>query len=312
MTAEQPRIFVVVLTRNGEHEATTCVEAARASRGVALDFLVVDNGSTDGSAERLAERFGPEHVLRLADNTGYVGGMNAGLARWIERGDVGYVLLLTHDTRLAPDALMAMAAVLEAEGDTGLTGPLLFYEGSGERILSGGGRIDPRRRRIQQLHERLASEPYAVDWIDGCCMLIRRGVLQEIGSLDDRFFIYFEEVDLCRRATAAGWSVRLVPQARAWQKKEGMPAPYYWYYMSRNGYLFWRKNFGTRSSRVATVLARQSLRSVGWAVLTALAPGLPGSERRLRLRTVGRQLRGVVLGTRDHLRSRYGRAREWG
>ncbi len=310
--ASSARVFAVVLTRNGDETATACVEAARASTGVAVDFVVVDNGSADGSADRLTHRFGSERVLRLSDNTGYVGGMNAGLRRWLDRGDCPYVLLLTHDTRVAPDAVRRMVAALEADAAIGLAGPLVFYHGDGDRLFSAGGRIEPRRRRIRHLQERMAAEPYGVDWIDGCCMLIRREVIEQIGALDERFFIYFEEVDLCCRATAAGWSIRVVPQARASQRKELLQAPYYSYYTSRNGYLFWRKNYGAGAPRVAVALAGQALRFTGWAVLSALAPGLPRSERGRRLRAVPEQLRGVALGTRDHLRSRYGRAREWG
>lgn len=239
-----PDIFVVALTRNGAPTVTRCVESVLASEGVTLDYVVVDNASTDGSGERLVRRFGEGHVLRLAANTGYTGGMNAGLARWRERGGGSHVLLLTQDMTLEPCALARLLGALRAEPGAGMAGPLVLYRDEPERVFSAGGRLEPRRARSYQLRTFPGRTTYAVDWIDGCCMLIRPEVIAAIGGLDDRYFIYFEETDFCRRAGAAGWRILLVPEARAWQEKPALPAPYYFYFMARNRYLFWRPNLG--------------------------------------------------------------------
>lgn len=300
-----PDIFVVALTRNGAPTVTRGIESVLASEGVTVDFVVVDNASTDGSGERLARRFGEEHVLRIAANTGYTGGMNAGIARWRERGGESHLLLMTQDMTLDPSALGRMLAALRANPGAGLAGPLVLYRDDAERVFSAGGRIEPRRARSYQLRELAGHATYPVDWIDGCCMLIRPEVIEAIGGLDDRYFIYFEETDFCRRAGAAGWSILLVPEARAWQEKDTIPAPYYFYFMARNRYLFWRKNYGVGGAVVALTLAREL---AGLAKGVVLPPG--GRSRSLALRWLLRHARGTMLGTRDYVRGRFGPAPE--
>lgn len=304
-TPGPPGIDVVLLNWNDWEQAARCLAAVRASEGVAPDVLVVDNGSEGDDVPRLRERAGADRVLALGENRGYAGGMNAGLAFWRERGAAAPVLIITPDATVLPDTLRRLLAELESTPDAGIVGPLVVHSRDGDGWYSAGGVVDARRVRAHPHTAAPATDaPFDADWIDGCTMLVRRE-LADAQELDARFFIYFEEIDFCLRARRAGWRVRVVPGAVVdHPKAPGTLPPYYFYYMVRNRYLFWRKNFGLRAPRVALAVAWMTARSWAAAARAALArsPAAGGRLRDARL-----QLRAAWVGTRDHLRGRYGR-----
>lgn len=303
-------IRVVLLNWNERKQAEHCLDRLHASESVDLDVLVVDNGSTGDDVERFRERIGADRVVALPENTGYAGGMNAGLRFWRSRPAPKPILLITPDASVATDTLRRLAAELEAQPDVGIVGPLVIHSSADGGRLSAGGWIDPRRVSARFLDEPLADRPYPVDWIDGCCMLIRPSVLDSVEPFDDRYFIYYEETDLCARVVRAGWQIRVVPAAAVHHPKAPGTLPsYYFYYMVRNRYLFWRKNFGIRAPRVAAVVAGLTVRA--WASV-AKSLALPGRRRdwRARLRDARLQLRAARVGTLDHLNARYGRIPE--
>jgi GT2 family glycosyltransferase len=300
------RIHAVLLNWNDWEQAVRCLDAVRASDGVDLDVLVVDNGSTGEDLDRLRGRLGEGRVLALPENTGYAGGMNAGLAFWRQAGGTAPVLVLTPDAAVQPDTLRRLAAELDANDEAGIAGPLVVHARDGAGWVSAGGSIDVRRARVGPIPAAPTAEPFDADWIDGCCMLIRRELVERL-SFDERFFIYFEEADFCCRARREGWRVRVVPDTTVDHPKSfGTLPSYYFYYMVRNRYLFWQKNFGVGMPRVAATVVWATVRS--WAsALRAVVVPRRRAERRGRLRDARLQLRAALAGTRDHLRRRYGR-----
>lgn len=195
----------------------------------ALQLVVVDNASADGTTEMLQREFPWVEVIANDVNLGFTAGNNLGLAR--SRGR--YVLLLNPDTRLTQDdnadPLGAMSSYMEAHPRVGVLGPRLVY---------GDGSPQPSRRRFPTLMMalmestlleewfpgnrwarayRLADQPddevQTVDWVTGAAMWVRREVLEQVGGLDERFFMYSEELDWCRRIKVAGWDVVYLPAA---------------------------------------------------------------------------------------------------
>ena len=300
-------VRVVLLNWNDREQADRCLAAVLDSEGVRPDVLVVDNGSEADDAGFFRDRLGDDRVLALPENTGYAGGMNAGLEFWRAEAGDDPVLLVTPDARVQPDTLAALADELDRDPTVGLVGPVVVHSRVGDGWVTAGGRVRTGLVRSEPLRHVQADRPYDADWIDGCCMLIRRELLDELGGIDDRFFIYFEEVDLCRRAREAGWKVRVLPGVEIDHPKSlGSLAPYYFYYMVRNRYLFFRKGHGIRAPRVALGVLGSTLHSWASVAKALLVPGRR-RELRLRLRDARLQLRGAVLGTLDHLRGRYGR-----
>ncbi len=189
------------------------------------EVIVVDNASADGSAAMLTQDFPFVQVIANPDNRGFTRANNQGLAA--SRGR--YVLFLNPDTEAAPAALGQMLAWAEAQPSAGIVGPQLRY---------GDGSVQSSRRRFPTLatfflestimqrwwpRNRTLSRYYVldrpddatsrVDWVVGACMLVRRAVLDQIGGFDEGFFMYSEELDLCRRAVDAGWQVVYLPAA---------------------------------------------------------------------------------------------------
>jgi GT2 family glycosyltransferase len=195
----------------------------------AWDAVVVDNASTDGS-ERATESAGPRvRLLRQSRNLGFARGVNAGLVATA----APLVLIQNPDCTLRPGAAAVLAGVLDAYPDAGVVGPrILDPDGTVQESARGDpnlltglfgrttmlSRLAPdlpvvrrnlaARRAIDQ-----GTESVAVDWISGACMLARRSALTAVGGFDERYFLYWEDADLCRRLRAAGWTTRYVPQA---------------------------------------------------------------------------------------------------
>jgi len=297
-----PLVLVGLVNWNEVDRTLLCIERI-GSDAPDVDVVVVDNGSAGDDVARLRERLGRERVLDTRENRGYAGGMNGVLRHALGREDVTEVLLLTPDVDLDPDALAKMLEVLRCQPTAGVVGPVVIYRDEPRPLLGAGGTVEPGRVRAPLLREPRAAAPYAVDWIDGCCMLLRREAIAAVGGFDERFFIYFEETDFCERMRRAGWSIWVAPEAKAHHPKgDALPPAYYFYYMARNRYLFWHNNFDVAPGRVALELLRET------ALLCASAlRSRPPLTRAVRARWAARQLAGACRGTIDYFRGRFGR-----
>ncbi len=189
------------------------------------EVIVVDNASADDSVAMLAQDFPWVQVIVNRENLGFTAANNQGLA--VSRGR--YVLFLNPDTELTQAALGRLLDYAETHPRVGVVGPQLRY---------GDGSLQSSRRRFPTLatfflestvvqrwwpRNRVLARYYVldqpddatsqVDWVVGACMLLRRAVLERIGGFDEGFFMYSEELDLCRRAVDAGWQVVYLPAA---------------------------------------------------------------------------------------------------
>jgi hypothetical protein len=190
-----------------------------------IEILVVDNASSDGSADMVAERFPQARLHRSPKNLGFPGGNNVGYR--LSHGR--YFLLLNSDTVVAPGAFAELVAFADARPRVGIVGPrVLNPDGSLQMscrrfpTLGAGlfrntplGRLFPNNRytRDYLMTDWSHDEPRAVDWVSGCCLMARREMIEEIGLLDEGFFMYCEDVDWAYRAGQAGWEVYYDPKA---------------------------------------------------------------------------------------------------
>lgn len=186
---------------------------------LAPEVIVVDNASQDGSARMVRETFPQARLMENQENVGFARANNQAIDA--SRGQA--VLLLNSDAFISPGAIQKMLAVLESQPKVGIVGANLVYpDGSWQwshgplpslfseiRSLAGLDKVDHRVRRGASQHEFIETGT-----VSGACLLARREMLQEIGPLDESFFMFNEEVDLCLRANEAGWKVVHVPSAQ--------------------------------------------------------------------------------------------------
>ncbi|MEB3198222.1 MAG: glycosyltransferase family 2 protein [Candidatus Sericytochromatia bacterium] len=226
-----PHVGVVVLNWRGAALTRRCLASLRAGPGYRLQVLVVDNGSGEAEVAALSEW---AEVLALPENLGFAGGMNRGAAALLARG-VSHLLLLNNDAELDGETL---AHLLAAE--VAIAAPTIWQGHFPERSRSwyAGGRL----RLGEPLHGRPgAHRAGPVGFASACVLLVEGSTWQALGGLDERYFLYHEDVDFCLRARAIGLWPHWVPQAEAWHlggastgRAAGVPALVD-YYDTRNG-----------------------------------------------------------------------------
>ena len=220
MTRASMELGIIIVNWNTRDMLRDCLASLpAATEGLAIEILVVDNASGDGSATMVAAEFPRIRLIEAGDNLGFSRGNNLALAR--SRGDA--ILLLNPDTVCPPVSLVRMFRFMNGKEDVGAVGPRLV-DGDGRPTISGGffprtryhwfGFLDPRRLWLRgSLSQRIVFIPQRhepsrrVEYVMGACFLIPRLALEKVGSLDERFFMYFEETDWCYRAHGAGLNI---------------------------------------------------------------------------------------------------------
>ncbi|MDZ7268259.1 MAG: glycosyltransferase family 2 protein [candidate division KSB1 bacterium] len=249
-------LWVIILHWNSEADTSACVAALlqnRTGQEVRVTLLVVDNGSGDDLPRCWHGRFDARvRVLRLPRNLGYAGGNNRGIEMALAAG-ADLILLLNNDTTMPADFLAHLLAAARRHPGTGIFGCKIFYADPADRLWYAGGRLQPGLARTRHLglgqrdHPRFQQER-EVDFVTGCAMLVRSPVFAKIGLLDETLFLYYEDVDFCRRAQRAGIAMRYVPAAVLWHKVGAGAGhkltPLYLYYQTRNRPRVWRRGRG--------------------------------------------------------------------
>lgn len=212
----RPLIGVVVLNWNGWRDTLPCLDSIRHSTYCDHVVVVVDNGSSDNSSEIISAAHPNAHVIHTGTNLGFAKGCNVGIRHALNLGVEG-IWLLNNDTKVSPNCLEAMVLEMLTRTDIGIVGSVVrpWFEGEGSTVW-GGGQFRPWSGLTK------AATPHsAVDFITGASMLLRRQLLEEVGLLDERFFFYMEDVDLCHRARRRGWAVSVAQDSEVRHKTGG-------------------------------------------------------------------------------------------
>jgi GT2 family glycosyltransferase len=238
-----PHVVTVVLNWNGRDDTLACLESLERLDWPRHDTIVVDNGSSDGSAQWIEAAHPAVTTIATGENLGFAEGNNVGLRAALEAG-ADYVLLLNNDTVVAPDLLRQLVDEAEKRPDAGAVCPLIYYLDPPDRIWYAGARFDARRGhngRHTGYGERDSGQYDRVREIGratGAAMLVRRAVVEEVGLLDGELFLQVEDVEWSLRMRRTGWRVFFVPAGKVWHRVSvatgGEHAPATAYYEIRN------------------------------------------------------------------------------
>jgi GT2 family glycosyltransferase len=321
MTALPP-VHVVILTYNGWRDTIACLESVLALDYPDVTAVVCDNASADGTIERIASWCG-EHAIPCAvlsreeaergasaapgakvvavhvgGNNGFAIGNNVGLRFMLSTPAAGYAWLLNNDTVVEPDALRHMVVTAESDPRIGLVGATILDFDPPHRVQeAGGGRVIKWPAFVEPNDAGASNDAklgtHALEYISGACMLIRRPVLAAVGLLDERFFLYAEDIDFGLRVRQAGFTLAYCEPARIRHRlsaSHGQKSLFKDYHITRSTFQFAIKHsrMGARSlASAAYQVALPKLMRGEWKRLGAVMRGYRDARRDLRRSPTG-------------------------
>ncbi|CCW35488.1 predicted glycosyltransferase [Chthonomonas calidirosea] len=298
-TRTLPVIGIVLVNYNGGNYLPACLQSLTAVAYPSVKIVLVDNASTDGSADWVAAHYPNVHLIRLAENTGITGGNEAGIT-WCLAQQCDYVLLLNNDTEVDSHFLTHLVAA--AEPDT-IVVPKILYHDDPKRINNHFGDFDYWRGVHRDFFYNHLDDTHTSQIVYGkmtstCATLFPSELLKRIGAYDAAYFIYYDDTDLITRAVRLGAKVKFVPQAVVYHKESstsgGKMSPLTVYYCTRNRLYFMRKHQQNPAALVFFFIYFFITR-LPWGVLRLIK-----GERR--------QIRAMMNGVVDFLKGRMGKA----
>ena len=298
MTLTTPDLSIIIVNWNVCPLLRACLRSLEPSRAqLALQVIVIDSHSHDNSVTMVQQEFPWVELIACQENVGFPKGNNIGLAQANGR----FILLLNPDTEVIGDALVQLVAYAEAQPQVGGIGP---------QLLNPDGSVQSSRRRFPTLATALFEstwlEPFApasilghyyvtdvaddetavVDWVTGACLLVRRDVVDQIGGLDEAYFMYSEELDWCRRIKMAGWQIIYLPTAQVMHhvgksSEQAVTARHIHFQRAKLRYFY--KYHGWV---VAWLLRLFILLNYGWQLIVESVKGIVGHKRPLRWQRV--------------------------
>lgn len=239
------RVCVIILNWNGLLHTQRCLAALAEQTYSDREVFVIDNGSTDGSADALAA-IQPSwwRLLRLSANRGFAGGMNAGI-RIALASKMEYVWLLNNDAFPEPNCLARLVRLMDAELRVAMTTPRLIGSDGAEQHAGAYFHWENGENNTH-LSANLPNPACDGTWLTGTAILVRTGALARVGLFDPHYFAYWEDVDLSVRLVRAGYDLRAVPEASCLHlgsfSSGGSGSPLSNYLMARNAFRFLRKH----------------------------------------------------------------------
>ena len=251
----EEKISVILVNYNGISFNDACIQSIlKSSTRDSLEIIVVDNASTDGSLEALRKVWGDQekvHIIALDDNYGFARANNVGIRWAMEQGCSTYVLL-NNDTEIKEDTLEQLLKCNQEH--KALAVPKVLYADRPDVIWYAGGKLTPViwkpvHRGLNQKDTGQYDREEKCDFANGCCLLMTKEIIEKIGYLDERFFLYYEDTEYSLRARAAGVEIWYCGQAVVYHKvngsTKGNEKAANAYYITRNWLLCNEKSMNT-------------------------------------------------------------------
>lgn len=297
-------LAIVLLNWNGLEDTLECIASIARADDPNVRVIVVDNGSSGNQAEHIATAFPKVTVLPQAENLGFCGGCNVGIQYALEHG-AEYVMLLNNDTLVPKDAIEKLITAAERLPDAGAVSPVILEHPATEKVWYSNARwiAEEAQFRLaypdENYNEIRGRAPYATEFACGCCMLIPRAALENVGLLDERYFAFYDEADWCERAHRLGLRSYVVPSANIHHKvSRSTPSLVSTYLLTRNRLLWMKENL---AFKIRFRSAKYLVRDFVWHVAN-----LFGLTKKYYSRD---HSRAVIRGYRDYFLGRFGK---WG
>jgi len=294
----QPLVIAVILNTNRRDDTLACLASLKRGTYPNLRIVVLDNASTDGSADAVVAACPDVNVIALAENRGYAGNNNVGITAALNAG-ADWVLVLNEDVVVAPNCVERLVAAGESEPHAGVVGPLVYHHDEPEVIQSAGVTLGDwwESHHIGQDEPDVGqfAQRRTVQALSGCALLVRAVAIREAGLLDERFFYYYEETEWCLRMADAGWKIVHEPGAHIWHKgvqRDYRPTSSVTYYNTRNHFLM-MSNLDAPPAAWAKAWLQTARTLVSWSI-------------KPRWRHMREHRDAMLQGTRDFLVGRWG------
>jgi GT2 family glycosyltransferase len=300
MSLDVPSVAIIVVNYNSARFIDEFCASLKQVEYPRWHLIAVDSGSDDGSMDTIEAAFPDATRIRCTENVGFAAGANIGVARCLQRGD-DYALFLNNDVTLTPGFLGSLVDAADART---VVVPKILYYYDHSLISTHAGGFDWRLGRFTDTYGGRPDGPATSTRRDGlatasfCCALVPSGAFRDAGSLDERFFMYYEETDFLKRAQDAGYRIRYEPSSVVYHRESGSSGggwmtPFKQYYATRNRIYLVRKHARSRWA-------------YAWFTAYFLASRV-GAAAHMAARRQWRLLRAMALGTRDYYLGRMGR-----
>jgi hypothetical protein len=248
-----PKVSIIIINWNGVVDTLECLESLTKLRYNNYEVIVVDNNSSGNDVEVIKREYGNfiKRIIINNNNLGFSGGNNIGI-NYAVKNNTDFILLLNNDTIVEENFLYELIETAISVPNAGLVGPLIGYYTDKEKIWSAYGFISKIRSSgfSKKINSKIDSvnDSKQCKFLSGCCLLIRKELIDKVGLLDENYFLYLEDTDLCWRASVAGYKIIFTAKSKIYHKvnistKRNNPLlPLY--YVIRNRLYFAKKNIG--------------------------------------------------------------------
>ena len=263
------RVALVTVTFNSGHVLADFLNSLDGQSNRDWELVVVDNASNDDTLDQLNSWQGPLHLIKNVENLGFAVATNQGIS-FAQSGNFDAVMLLNNDTQFDPEVMDQLFNYQLSTGVPLLSPAITYADEPGRFWFADGGFTNLRGGTQAWMGEKLrAGEAWQADFAPGCALLVKMDVFERIGVLDERFFVYWEDVDFCMRCRDAGLTVTVLAKPNIAHKVSaltGGASPFSTRMYHRNQILFLRKHFGALGAwlqtpaLVAKIIARAVVR----------------------------------------------------
>jgi GT2 family glycosyltransferase len=294
-----PKVSIIVLNYMQWHDTIACVCSLQRCTYQNYEIVLIDNGSPNDSENQLRKQFPDLTFFQTGNNLGYTGGINYGIKKVLQ-GNPEFVLVINPDTTVEPSFLDHLVAGMVGNPNAAIVGGTIFHSNDKNKIWYAGGKLLPWRglaHHFTSLVEGAVTPQekfIRVTFVTGCLMLIRVSALNNIGLLDDRFFMYYDDIEYCSRAQRLGYILLYVPEAKILHNIVCVDkAVYKLYYSMRNRYLLIRTAFSGMQRWTAMIYFSISIivKMINWRFVNV------------------KYYQALRMGIEDYFAGRFGRGR---